>query len=183
GQVWQVGFTLPGVVQGGRSDVGGAGGIPQTRMSAPGGPISDTTTEADGMGKKNKHRGAQSGQELNEPPDQGGGVPNNNLGAESQTGGILLNLIPQQGGNQFKGDIDARTIPGTSFQGDNMTPQLHTLGVSTPNKVLRLHDYSFSFGGPVRRDNLWFFSSVRYQQGDTQAQDVTYPEDNKAKTF
>ena len=40
-----------------------------------------------------------------------------NLGAGSQTGGILLNLIPQQGGNQFKGDIDARSIPSDAFRG------------------------------------------------------------------
>ena len=64
-----------------------------------------------------------------------------------------------------------------------MSPRLRSLGVSTPNKVLRLQDYSFSLGGPVRRDNLWFFTSVRFQQGNTQAQDVNYPEDNMAKTF
>ena len=64
-----------------------------------------------------------------------------------------------------------------------MSPRLRSLGVNTPNKVLRLQDYSFSLGGPVRRDNLWFFTSVRFQQGNTQAQDVKYPEDNMAKTF
>ncbi len=183
GQVWQVGFTLPGVVQVGRSDVGGAGGIQQTRMSAHGATISDTTTELDGMETNSMHGWAQSSQYWNDAAIQEMAFQTSNLGAESQTGGILLNLIPQQGGNQFKGDIDARTIPGTSFQGNNMTPGLRAQGVNTPNKVLRLHDYSFSFGGPIRRDKIWFFSSVRYQQGDTQAQDVTYPEDNRAKTF
>jgi len=183
GQVWQVGFTLPGVVQVGRSDVGGAGGIQQTRMSAHGATISDTTTELDGMETNSMHGWAQSSQYWNDAAIQEMSFQTSNLGAESQTGGILLNLIPQQGGNQFKGDIVARSIPNTSFQGNNMTPDLRALGVSTPNKVLRLHDYSFSLGGPIRRDSLWFFSSVRYQQGDTQAQDVTYPEDNKAKTL
>ena len=183
GQVWQVGFTLPGVVQVGRSDVGGAGGIQQTRMSTHGSTISDTTTNLDGMETNSMHGWAQSSQYWNDAAIQEMAFQTSNVGAESQTGGILLNLIPQQGGNQFRGDIDARSIPNDSFQGSNMTPKLKSLGVSTPNKVLRLHDYSFSLGGPVRRDLLWFFASVRYQQGDTQAQDVTYPEDNKAKTF
>ena len=183
GQVWQVGFTLPGVVQVGRSDVGGAGGIQQTRMSAHGATISDTTTELDGMETNSMHGWAQSSQYWNDAAIQEMSFQTSNLGAESQTGGILLNLIPQQGGNQFRGDVDAKTIPGTTFQGNNMTSGLRALGVSTPNKVLRLHDYSFSLGGPIRKDNLWFFTSVRYQQGDTQAQDVTYPEDNRAKTF
>ena len=183
GQVWQVGFTLPGVVQVGRSDVGGAGGIQQTRMSAHGATISDTTTNLDGMETNSMHGWAQSSQYWNDAAIQEMAFQTSNLGAESQTGGILLNLIPQQGGNQFKGNVDARSIPNDSFQGSNMTGKLRSLGVSTPNKVLRLHDYSFSLGGPVRRDLLWFFTSVRYQQGDTQAQDVKYPEDNRAKTF
>jgi Carboxypeptidase regulatory-like domain len=183
GQVWQVGFTLPGVVQVGRSDVGGAGGIQQTRMSAHGATISDTTTNLDGMETNSMHGWAQSSQYWNDAAIQEMAFQTSNLGAESQTGGILLNLIPQQGGNQFKGDIDARSIPSDAFQGSNMSPRLRLLGVNTPNKVLRLQDYSFSLGGPVRRDNLWFFSSVRFQQGNTQAQDVNYPEDNMAKTF
>lgn len=183
GQVWQVGFTLPGVVQVGRSDVGGAGGIQQTRMSAHGSTISDTTTLLDGMITNSMHGWGQSSQYWNDAAIQEMAFQTSNIGAEGQTGGILLNLIPQQGGNQFKGDIGARTIPNRSFGGNNMTPQLRALGVNTPNKVLRLHDYSFSLGGPIRRDNLWFFSSVRYQQGDTLAQDVTYPEDNRAKTL
>ena len=183
GQVWQVGFTLPGVVQVGRSDVGGAGGIQQTRMSAHGTTISDTTTNLDGMETNSMHGWAQSSQYWNDAAIQEMAFQTSNLGAESQTGGILLNLIPQQGGNQFRGDVAARSIPNDRFQGNNMTSGLRSLGVNTPNKVLRLHDYSFSLGGPVRRDLLWFFTSVRYQQGDTQAQDVNYPEDNKAKTF
>ena len=152
GQVWQVGFTLPGVVQVGRSDVGGAGGIQQTRMSAHGSTISDTTTQLDGMITNSMHGWAQSSRSWNDAAIQEMAFQTSNLGAESQTGGILLNLIPQQGGNQFKGDIDARSIPNDSFQGNNMTPELQKLGVSTPNKVLRLHDYSFSIGGPVKRD-------------------------------
>jgi len=183
GQVWQVGFTLPGVVQVGRSDVGGAGGIQQTRMSAHGATISDTTTTLDGMETNSMHGFAQSSQYWNDAAIQDMAFQTSNLGAESQTGGIMLNLIPQQGSNQFKGDIDAKSIPNNSFQSNNMTDALRAQHVSTPNKVLRLQDYSFSLGGPVKRDTLWFFSSVRYQQGNTQAQDVTYPEDNLAKTF
>ncbi len=183
GQTWQVGFTLPGVVQVGRSDVGGAGGIQQTRMSAHGSTISDTTTTLDGMETNSMHGFAQSSQYWNDAAIQDMAFQTSNLGAESQTGGIMLNLIPQQGSNQFKGDIDIKSIPNNSFQGNNMTDALRRQGVSTPNKVLRLQDYSFSIGGPVSRDKLWFFSSVRYQQGNTQAQDVTYPEDNLAKTF
>jgi hypothetical protein len=183
GQVWQVGFTLPGVVQVGRSDVGGAGGIQQTRMSAHGATISDTTTLLDGMITNSMHGWGQSSQYWNDAAIQEMAFQTSSIGAEAQTGGILLNLIPQQGGNQFKGDVSARTIPNDSFQSNNVTPALRALGVQTPNKVLRLHDYSFSLGGPLQRDSLWFFTSVRYQKGDTQSQDVTYPEDNTAKTL
>jgi len=143
GQVWQVGFTLPGVVQVGRSDVGGAGGIQQTRMSAHGATISDTTTTLDGMETNSMHGFAQSSQYWNDAAIQDMAFQTSNLGAESQTGGIMLNLIPQQGSNQFKGDIDAKSIPNNSFQSNNMTDALRAQHVSTPNKVLRLQDYSF----------------------------------------
>ena len=74
GQVWQVGFTLPGVVQVGRSDVGGAGGIQQTRMSAHGSTISDTTTNLDGMETNSMHGWAQSSQYLERRGHPGDGV-------------------------------------------------------------------------------------------------------------
>jgi hypothetical protein len=80
--------------------------------------------------------------------------------AESQTGGVRVNMIPREGGNQFKGSF-VGLFSNTSLQGANLTDALVARGLQTPAALHKLHDVNFSLGGPIARNRLWFFSSVR----------------------
>ena len=79
---------------------------------------------------------------------------------ESETGGPLANLIPRSGGNAFNGSA---FYSGTSsrFQSDNVDDELRGVGITKPPALRMNWDSSGSLGGPIRRDMLWFYGTVR----------------------
>ena len=81
---------------------------------------------------------------------------------EATTGGPQLNVIGKQGGNMFAGSFFINGS-GSAFVNDNLTPELKAKGLSTPLVPKKLFDINPSFGGPIKRDKLWFFASYRYQ--------------------
>jgi Carboxypeptidase regulatory-like domain len=76
------------------------------------------------------------------------------VSAEHYTGGVRINFIPRDGGNPFTG----------SMAGNNFSQELKDAGLPAPNTVKQLLDINPSFGGPVKRDRLWFYSSARYNR-------------------
>ncbi len=99
--------------------------------------------------------------------------------AESGTGGIRINMIPREGGNQFKGSF-VGLFSNTSLQGANLTDSLVARGLQTPAKLSQLHDVNFSLGGPIVRDRLWFFSSVRNWAYNAYVANVFNPDGTQA---
>ncbi len=81
---------------------------------------------------------------------------------EATTGGPQLNIIGKQGGNSFAGSFFINGS-GSAFVSDNLSEEQKAQGLSTPLKPIKLWDINPSFGGPIRRDRLWFFASYRYQ--------------------
>jgi hypothetical protein len=81
---------------------------------------------------------------------------------EATTGGPQLNIIGKQGGNTFAGSFFVNGS-GSAFVNDNLSPELRARGLSTPLIPKKLWDINPSFGGPIRRDKLWFFATYRYQ--------------------
>ena len=81
--------------------------------------------------------------------------------AETAYGGIYVNVIPKQGGNRFQG---ALFIGGTTeaLQADNLDEDLQRRGLTVANTIKRIFDFNPSFGGPLKDDRLWFYTSVRY---------------------
>lgn len=47
------------------------------------------------------------------------------------------------------------------MQSDNLDDQLEALGFSVQNRVDTVYDFNATFGGPITRDRLWFFSTFR----------------------
>jgi hypothetical protein len=82
---------------------------------------------------------------------------------EATTGGPQLNIIGKQGGNTFAGSFFINGS-GSAFVSDNLTPELRAQGLTAPLKPKQLWDVNPSFGGPIKRDRLWFFASYRYQR-------------------
>ncbi len=90
-----------------------------------------------------------------------------NLG-EAETGGPQMSVMPKQGGNRFTGSFFATGL-GQSLQGSNFTDRLQAAGLTAPAKILHLFDVQGSFGGPIKKDRLWFFYNIRdVGRGDAQ---------------
>jgi hypothetical protein len=83
---------------------------------------------------------------------------------ESDIGGPVMNLVPRSGGNQFRGSAFINNA-GDWSRGNNLTPEL-TAPSPGPNLaetpgIINSYDASVSYGGPIKRDRLWFFGSYR----------------------
>ena len=82
--------------------------------------------------------------------------------AESPNGGLRTNIIPKDGGNTFRGTFFG-SFTDNSLQSDNLTDGLKALGLLTVPHVTKIYDIDPAYGGPLIRDKLWFFGSVRKQ--------------------
>jgi hypothetical protein len=81
--------------------------------------------------------------------------------AEQALGGVQTNIIPRDGGNDFKVSVFAS---GTweSLQGSNYTQDLKDRGLRTPNGIKETYDVNPAVGGPIVRARVWFFTSGRW---------------------
>src|SRR4029078_3566801 len=83
------------------------------------------------------------------------------VSAESAEGGVRLNIIPRDGGNTFNGTLFA-SYAGEAFAAANLDDDLRNRGVLNTNTIKVNGDFNPGFGGPIRRDRLWFYGSARY---------------------
>jgi hypothetical protein len=79
---------------------------------------------------------------------------------ESDIGGPTMNLVPRSGGNTFRGQGFINNS-GAWSRGNNLTDQLRAVGLTEPPGIISSYDASVSYGGPIKRDRLWFFGSYR----------------------
>jgi hypothetical protein len=79
---------------------------------------------------------------------------------EAETGGPSINIVPKSGGNLFRGSAFYSTS-GDWATSNNVDDELRALGITQPPTLRTNWDTSFSIGGPIKRDRLWFFANVR----------------------
>ena len=91
-------------------------------------------------------------------------------GAEHEVAGVLINLIPKEGGNDFSGSF-LGNYTNDSLQSDNLTQSVIDRGLNKVNKIDRIWDMNGTLGGPIFRNKLWFFASWRYWGKDKQIGD------------
>jgi hypothetical protein len=90
---------------------------------------------------------------------------------ESETGGAAINIVPRTGGNKFAGNYFTDYTRQSFF--DTNSAAYPYLQVAS-NQIKQDHNVMGSFGGPIKRDRLWFYSVGRTwgkeaYQGDGQA--------------
>jgi hypothetical protein len=79
---------------------------------------------------------------------------------EADIGGPALNIIPRTGGNTFKGTVFS-SHAGEWSQGSNLDDRLRAAGITENPALIKSWDSSFSMGGPILHDRLWFFGTAR----------------------
>ena len=84
-----------------------------------------------------------------------GGIP-----AEfGQASSGVFNVVTKSGGNDFSGSVNYY-YQGEDLESDNLTPELEEeLGAKA--SVLKDQETGGTFGGPIKRDSIWFFGSIR----------------------
>ena len=89
----------------------------------------------------------------------GGGLGENDIG------GPVANLVPKSGGNTFAGTAFYNGA-GEWSRGNNLNDQLRAIGLTQTPGIIQSWDASGSYGGPIKKDHLWFYGS--YRNLDTQ---------------
>jgi hypothetical protein len=84
---------------------------------------------------------------------------------ESDRGGVIVNLIPREGGNTLRGSSFYSGSSG-GMQGSNYTQSLKDAGLLSPQEVVNLYDFNAMVGGKIIRDRLWFFETFRVWGGE-----------------
>jgi len=92
---------------------------------------------------------------------------------ETETGGLVVNLVPKTGGNATRGALFVSGT-GEDFQSDNLTRALENQGVMSPGPLSKVYDASGEIGGPVARDRLWYFVTAHRGGSTTKSTNVYY---------
>ena len=159
-----VGVLIPGVRKGAFTgqDVGGSVVQEVASLEANGGRTSDQRMMVNGVALSSGIAGGWGG----------GAVPNatgtaefaidvSAVDAQAATGGVRINFIPRDGGNRFSGTVAANYATG-SWASDNFTgSDVQQRGLAVPGTIKANGDFNPGFGGPIKRDSLWFFLSGR----------------------
>ncbi len=159
-----VGVLIPGVRKGAFTgqDVGGSVVQEVASLEANGGRTSDQRMMVNGVALSSGIAGGWGG----------GAVPNatgtsefaidvSAVDAQAATGGVRINFIPRDGGNRFSGTV-AGSYANQDFASDNFTgSDVQERGLAVPGTIKANGDFNPGFGGPIKRDSLWFFLSGR----------------------
>ncbi len=141
-------------------DVGGSRAMQQTYMSAHGLGASQTTVLVDGLLVNGLDGDGAVQNYFNSSMSQEMVYTTSGAGADVSGGGVRLNMIPRDGGNIFSGSLFSG-YQNQSFQTSNLTEDLKKRGVKTPDGIEKLYNIEGSLGGPIKKDKVWFFGSVR----------------------
>ena len=95
---------------------------------------------------------------------------------ESETAGLIMNIVPKTGGNTMQGSVYFSGT-GESLQSDNFTQELKDAGLAAATPLTKVYDLNGAFGGPIKKDRVWYFVNARTQGSTTDdRQRVLQPE-------
>jgi hypothetical protein len=155
---------VPGMVISGfgnAQDVGGQVGDNQVQMQIHGGRPGDTIYQMDGMRFNNLSSGGSYGQVQQNITTQEVSVETGAISAEVEAGGVRINLIPKAGGNTYKGSVIG-SWTNHALQTNNLSNDLQSRGLLSVDRVDKVWDAAVGFGGPLRKDRLWFYGGASY---------------------
>jgi hypothetical protein len=140
----------------------------QYNMSVHGSSTSDMVIAIDGMRVNNLCGSGQfSGFYMNDAAIEEVTFTTGAESAEMQNGGLRVNSTPKDGGNRFTGTFFAYGA-GSGLQADNRTDAMKTGATAIPQPgIAYTWQVNPSFGGPLKRDKLWFYLTYKYEDNKT----------------
>jgi len=171
-------------------DVGGTAGDTFTDLAIHGGKPAEQRQTIGGLSAATTIR---FGESLSSSPSftamQEMSVTTSGADASLAGGGVQINYVPRDGGNTFKGLMFYSGANG-SMQGTNYTTgtrdasgctpadSLFCRGLTTQPGALRVvYDINPGFGGPIKKDKLWWFASARWTKAENEVPN-NYPNKN-----
>lgn len=152
--------TQAGVAVGGGDSGGISGGMGGLAGTIHGGNTYGSRTKTDGLNTDFTGQATAGGQLLNTAGASEVVINTSGGLGEAEGAGVILNIIPRDGGNTFSGSVFGNTARDW-MQADNFTQSLKDQGLRTPSRLISLHDVSAMGGGRIVRDKLWFYLTVR----------------------
>ena len=149
------------------NDVGGQGGQTQLRLSIHGGAPTDQAIQINGMGMSQGQRQGDSLMWVAEGNFSEISLDYSASSAEVETGGVRVNMIPKEGGNNFSGGFSTE-FSAQSLQSSNIDDDLVNRGLNpdSENRISEIWRVNPSVGGPIVRRKLWFFVSHTTNRAD-----------------
>lgn len=159
--IWEQGNLVQGVRMTG-TDVGGTQYGADLQFEAHGASSLHSATLIDGLGADNIQRDSSDNLKYYaEVGNQEVVFETSGQNAEFAAGGVVMNMIPKDGGNTLSGNAYAGLTEG-SWQSNNLTQRLVNRGLASLGKLEQIFDYSVTQGGPIVRNKVWFFGALRY---------------------
>jgi hypothetical protein len=172
-------------------DVGGTAGDTFTDLAIHGGKPAEQRQTIGGLSAATTIR---FGESLSSSPSftamQEMTVNTSGADASMAGGGVQINYVPRDGGNTYKGLLFYSFANG-SMQGTNYsTGSRDANGVCTPAESMfcrglttqpgalkTVYDFNPGFGGPIKKDKLWFFGTARWTKAENYVPN-NYPNKN-----
>jgi hypothetical protein len=153
------------------ADVGGALGDTMSSLTIHGSKNQDQRITNNGVSVMTLQAGGNIG---GPTPDVSSAaevaIDTSAAGADLPTGGVRINLIPRDGGNDWSSS-SFFTFSNEAMAGDNYTKRVQDLGAGSTNKTITNMDINPAFGGPISRNRVWFWTSVRHTSVESQPAD------------
>jgi hypothetical protein len=169
----QVGILIPGVTSTSQ-DVGGTA-FSAVGLAVHGSRLNEQAALYDGMNFNNgQGRGGQFiAIVTNDATVQEMAIETAGLSAESEASGVRINLVPRDGGNRYSG-LFIGSFSNHNLQSNNLSDDLRARGLTSSTRVKRTYDVDPAVGGPIVRDKLWFWGSVRAQSSELTLAGIFY---------
>ena len=156
-----LGILIPGTVNasGFGQDVGGITGTAPSALGSHGSRTQDQRLTINGVALSTMQGGGWGGALV---PNAAGlaeqTIDTSAVTAELATGGVRINYIPKDGGNNFTATAFA-DYANDAMQGSNLDDELRQRGLTTTRALIKNWSVNPGIGGPVKRDKVWFYGS------------------------
>ncbi len=151
----------------------------QYTMSVRGSSSADTVIAIDGLRVNNLcGSGQYSGFYMNDAAIQEVTFTTGAESAEMQNGGLRINSTPKDGGNTFSGTFFAYGA-GSNLQWDNRSDEVKQFVGQQPG-IDFTYQINPSFGGPIKRDKLWFYFTYKYEDFKRYVASSTFADGSRA---